>query len=68
MPTYDYLCEQGHETTVTQSIHDDVFVACPHYTDDEYPVTSRCGAPCKRLISSASFKFKGGPPTPKYHT
>jgi predicted nucleic acid-binding Zn ribbon protein len=67
MPTYDYLCEQGHETPVKQSIHDAAYVACPHYTDDAAPVTSRCGAPCKRLIGTTSFVFKGGPPTPKYH-
>jgi predicted nucleic acid-binding Zn ribbon protein len=67
MPTYDYLCDQGHETEVKQSIHDPSLSRCIEYTDDEDPIGSRCGAPCKRLIGTTSFKFKGGAPTPKYH-
>jgi predicted nucleic acid-binding Zn ribbon protein len=73
MPVYEYLCDKGHETEVEQSIKDDALTECLYYTDKEKRLASthcaqECGAPCRRLIPNTSFKFKGGPPTPKYHT
>jgi predicted nucleic acid-binding Zn ribbon protein len=67
MPTYDYLCDEGHETVVEQSIHDEPLERCIFYTDDDHPGSSRCCAPCKRQIGATSFKFKGGAPTPKHY-
>ena len=67
MPTYDYKCDEGHEVVVQQSIKEDALTRCIwSHDEDESPLG--CGAPCQRLISKASFKFKGGSPTPKYHS
>ncbi len=67
MPRYDYLCEKGHEFEASQSIKDDTISICPAPigATDAGPVF--CNAPCRRLISNTSFKFKGGPPTPKHY-
>jgi putative FmdB family regulatory protein len=65
MPVYEYLCEEGHEFEVEQNIHASPVTQCMFYTDDGRPTSTKCKAPCKRLISKTSFKFKGGPPTPK---
>ena len=59
MPTYTYACEKGHEFEVQQNIKDEPFKNCIH---------GICKASVKRLISKTSFKFKGGPPTPKFHS
>jgi predicted nucleic acid-binding Zn ribbon protein len=67
MPVYEYLCDKGHETELEQRITAPAVRQCLYYTDDEKPSTTRCYAPCRRLISNTSFRFKGGPPTPKYH-
>ena len=65
MPTYDYLCAEGHEFTTDQSVKDDALTICLHeFGDGNMP--THCGAPCKRQIGSTSFKFKGGNPTPKH--
>lgn len=49
MPTYEYLCPQGHEFEVFQRISDDPGAACPE-----------CGEPATRQISAgAGFLFKG---------
>jgi predicted nucleic acid-binding Zn ribbon protein len=68
MPVYLYLCDKGHETELEQRIIAEPVEFCLFYTDDAKPATTRCLAPCRRLIPNTSFKFKGGPPTPKYHT
>jgi predicted nucleic acid-binding Zn ribbon protein len=68
MPVYEYVCDEGHEFEWKQHITAEPVEFCLYYTDDAKPATSRCRAPCRRLISNTSFKFKGGPPTPKYHT
>ena len=67
-PTYDYLCESGHETEVEQSIKDDALTECPAKGVDHNGNEVTCHSPCKRLIGSTSFKFKGGAPTPKHYT
>lgn len=49
MPTYDYVCEQGHRFEVFQSMKDEPLSAC-----------RECGAPAKRLIGpGAGFLFRG---------
>ena len=37
MPTYDYLCSQGHDFDVVHGMH------------DPGPAKCECGAPCKRV-------------------
>jgi predicted nucleic acid-binding Zn ribbon protein len=70
MPTYEYLCEEGHEFEVQQKIKDDPLKKCTRVIlgDALLDNQQECGAPCKRLISKTSFKFKGGAPTPKFHS
>jgi predicted nucleic acid-binding Zn ribbon protein len=69
MPKYEYLCDKGHEVVVEQSITSDALTVCTmgvcHCAEKENPTP--CGAPTRRLISKTSFKFKGGPPTPKHY-
>ena len=49
MPTYEYLCPQGHAFEVFQRISDEPGAACPE-----------CGEPAQRQISAgAGFLFKG---------
>lgn len=49
MPTYDYLCENGHRFELFQSMKDDALTTC-----------QECEAPVKRLIGTgAGFLFKG---------
>jgi putative FmdB family regulatory protein len=49
MPTYDYLCENGHRFELFQSMKDDPLTKC-----------QECDAPVKRLIGTgAGFLFKG---------
>ena len=49
MPTYDYLCEEGHRFEVFQSMKDDPLTEC-----------TECGGPARRLIGAgAGFLFKG---------
>jgi len=57
-PFFEYLCDEGHDVAVEQRITEDALTECPYV---------KCNAPCRRLISDTNFKFKGGPPTPKYH-
>ena len=50
MPTYDYLCENGHRFEVFQSMKDESLTTC-----------QECGAPVRRVIGpGAGFIFKGG--------
>jgi putative FmdB family regulatory protein len=50
MPTYDYLCENGHRFEVFQSMKDEALTTC-----------KECGAPVRRVIGpGAGFIFKGG--------
>jgi putative FmdB family regulatory protein len=50
MPTYDYLCENGHRFELFQSMMDAAITQC-----------QECDAPVKRLIGpGAGFLFKGG--------
>ncbi len=49
VPTYDYLCEQGHRFEAFQSMKDEPLKACVE-----------CGAGVKRLIGpGAGFLFRG---------
>lgn len=49
MPTYDYLCEQGHRFEAFQSMKDDPLETCVE-----------CGAAVRRLIGpGAGFLFRG---------
>ena len=66
-PMYDYLCESGHEFEAEQSIKDDAFTKCEYEVADDRKGPVFCDAPCKRLVSKISFKFKGGAPTPKHY-
>ncbi len=68
MPYYTYKCEKGHEFEIEQPIKAAALTTCRHETGatDVGPVL--CGATCDRLISKTSFKFIGGPPTPKHYT
>ena len=56
MPTYEYLCDEGHESVVTQRIVEDALSVCPK---------KKCSAECKRLISKCTFKLNGNGWTPK---
>ena len=48
MPTYDYLCENGHRFDLVQRFSDDAIDSC-----------IECGAPCKRLLHAPAIHFKG---------
>ena len=48
MPTYDYLCENGHRFDLVQRFSDDALDKCVE-----------CGAPCKRLLHAPAIHFKG---------
>ncbi|MDX6567429.1 MAG: hypothetical protein QOH15_7, partial [Gaiellales bacterium] len=48
MPTYDYLCENGHRFELVQ-----------RFTDDALDRCVECGAPCKRLLHAPAIHFKG---------
>lgn len=60
MPTYEYICELGHEFEVEQSIKDDPIKVCPEVIPFSDPDFEKCEAPAKRLISQTSFILKGG--------
>jgi predicted nucleic acid-binding Zn ribbon protein len=68
MPVYEYLCDKGHEFEAEQSIKADTLSSCRKQVGATDAGLVFCNAPCHRLIPNTSFKFKGGPPTPKYHT
>jgi putative FmdB family regulatory protein len=48
MPTYDYLCENGHRFELVQ-----------RFTEDALDKCVECGAPCKRLLHAPAIHFKG---------
>jgi putative FmdB family regulatory protein len=48
MPTYDYLCENGHRFELVQ-----------RFTEDALDRCVECGAPCKRLLHAPAIHFKG---------
>jgi putative FmdB family regulatory protein len=48
MPTYDYLCENGHRFELVQ-----------RFTDDALDTCVECGASCKRLLHAPAIHFKG---------
>ena len=48
MPTYDYLCENGHRFDLVQRFSDEALEKCVE-----------CGAPCKRLLHAPAIHFKG---------
>ena len=48
MPTYDYLCENGHRFELVQ-----------RFTDDALDTCVECGATCKRLLHAPAIHFKG---------
>jgi putative FmdB family regulatory protein len=48
MPTYDYLCENGHRFELVQRFSEDALDKCVE-----------CGAPCKRLLHAPAIHFKG---------
>ena len=59
MPTYEYVCEHGHEFDVVQSIHDEPLKICPEIIPFSGPDFEKCEAPVKKLISQTSFILKG---------
>jgi putative FmdB family regulatory protein len=48
MPTYDYLCENGHRFELIQRFSDDALDEC-----------IECGAACKRVMHAPAIHFKG---------
>ncbi|HEY1478448.1 MAG TPA: FmdB family zinc ribbon protein [Gaiellales bacterium] len=48
MPTYDYLCENGHRFEYTQRITEDALETC-----------IECGAPVRRMLHAPAIHFKG---------
>lgn len=56
MPTYDYLCSDGHEFAVTQKITEGKLKTCKE---------NGCDKPVKRLLTQGNFILKGGGWTPK---
>ena len=48
MPTYDYLCENGHRFEFDQRITEDALEKC-----------IECGAPVRRLLHAPAIHFKG---------
>jgi putative FmdB family regulatory protein len=48
MPTYDYLCENGHRFELIQRFSDDALDEC-----------IECGALCKRVMHAPAIHFKG---------
>ena len=48
MPTYDYLCENGHRFDLVQRFSDEALEKCVE-----------CDAPCKRLLHAPAIHFKG---------
>lgn len=51
MPTYEYLCELGHESELRQSMSDDPVEVCPR---------EDCDAPAERQISLGGGVLVGG--------
>ena len=51
MPTYEYICDAGHETEQRQSINDDPLESCPE---------EQCDAPATRKISMGGGVISGG--------
>ena len=50
MPTYEYICDAGHETEQRQSINDDPLDSCPEQD---------CDAPATRRISTGGGVISG---------
>lgn len=50
MPTYEYVCDAGHESETRQSIEADALEVCPE--DD-------CDAPAQRQISTGGGLISG---------
>jgi putative FmdB family regulatory protein len=48
MPTYDYLCENGHRFEQTQRITEDALETCV-----------QCEAPVRRMLHAPAIHFKG---------
>lgn len=48
MPTYDYLCENGHRFEHDQRITEDALDTC-----------IECGAPVRRMLHAPAIHFKG---------
>jgi putative FmdB family regulatory protein len=48
MPTYDYLCENGHRFEYDQRITEDALETC-----------IECGAPVRRMLHAPAIHFKG---------
>lgn len=61
MPTYEYVCEAGHEFEAVQSIKDEPLRTCPQdkFSESNTCALGICNAPVKRLISKTSFILKG---------
>jgi putative FmdB family regulatory protein len=49
MATYEYNCENGHDTIDVR----------PMAADDNYASCKECGAPVKRIWNAAPVQFKG---------
>jgi putative FmdB family regulatory protein len=48
MPTYDYLCDNGHRFEFVQRITEDALTEC-----------IECGAPVRRLLHAPAIHYKG---------
>lgn len=51
MPTYEYVCDRGHETEARHSINDPALETCPR---------EDCDAPAERKISLGGGMIVGG--------
>lgn len=51
MPTYEYVCDDGHETDFRHSINDSALEVCPR---------EECQAPARRKISMGAGVITGG--------
>lgn len=62
VPTYEYQCRNEHCEN-----HEKPFEEIQRITDEPLKDCPICATRVQRLISSTSFKFKGGAPTPKHY-
>ena len=68
MPRFDYECtECGQVIEIEHSIKDDAVEHQPHPA--AAPLSRmQCNGKLKRLVGRPMFNFKGGAPTPKFHS
>jgi putative FmdB family regulatory protein len=58
MPTYEYLCVEGHTFEVQQSITDEPLTVCI-VEDCGAEGVAECGEPCQRQLCPTAFHLTG---------